>query len=382
MRQFGEIAQSITERVDDPATAGVDRYVGLEHLDPESIHIKRWGSPSDVDSTKLRFYPGDVVYGRRRAYQRKLVRMQTSRESAQHTLWFSAPAPDTCLGDFLPYFLQSDAFFMNACLHIGWVSLTDYQLAHPQAIRRFAIPSIEEQNPIVEVLGAAEHLRSSYSRTAVAAADYWLALAHEHLVTEQNVPLETVANVDLGKKRDPKLLIDGVPTPYLRAANVKFGHFDLDDVLQMNFTDAEVARFVVEAGDVLVTEGCGSIGEVGACATWNGHTPEAVCFQMTLLRLHGCDRELARLLRSLVRLQLLIRHSPMCRPAPASTTLSAAWVRKMPFPVLGKQQRKLVIALLDSAETLEQAARTALDEASRLAVRLRESLLTGADSVH
>ena len=30
---FADIAESITERVDDPKEAGVEVYVGLEHLD-------------------------------------------------------------------------------------------------------------------------------------------------------------------------------------------------------------------------------------------------------------------------------------------------------------------------------------------------------------
>ena len=34
--RFGEVAESITQRVDDPATAGVQAYVGLEHLDQDS----------------------------------------------------------------------------------------------------------------------------------------------------------------------------------------------------------------------------------------------------------------------------------------------------------------------------------------------------------
>ena len=35
--KFAEIAECINDRVDDPSAAGVERYVGLEHLDPESL---------------------------------------------------------------------------------------------------------------------------------------------------------------------------------------------------------------------------------------------------------------------------------------------------------------------------------------------------------
>ena len=71
--RFDQLAVNVNDRVDDPKTAGVDRYVGLEHLDPESLRIRRWGTPDDVEATKLRFRAGDIIFGRRRAYQRKLA---------------------------------------------------------------------------------------------------------------------------------------------------------------------------------------------------------------------------------------------------------------------------------------------------------------------
>ena len=57
-----------------PSTAGVERYVGLEHLDSgDHSRIRRWGSPSDVEATKLRFRAGRHHLRQRRVYQRKLA---------------------------------------------------------------------------------------------------------------------------------------------------------------------------------------------------------------------------------------------------------------------------------------------------------------------
>ncbi|WP_027369202.1 restriction endonuclease [Desulfocurvibacter africanus] len=72
MVTFGDIAQNVAVRV-DPADAKTDVYVGLEHLDPSSLHLRQWGHPSDVTGQKLAFKKGDVFFGRRRAYQRKLA---------------------------------------------------------------------------------------------------------------------------------------------------------------------------------------------------------------------------------------------------------------------------------------------------------------------
>ncbi|WP_075740042.1 restriction endonuclease subunit S [Actinoalloteichus fjordicus] len=73
--------------------------------------------------------------------------------------------------------------------------------------------------------------------------------------------------------------------PYLRAANVKDGQLVLSDVKMMNFSPAEQAIFKLRAGDVLVTEGSGSLGAVGASAVWNEEIPGTICFQNTLVRL-------------------------------------------------------------------------------------------------
>ena len=69
--RFGDFAQSVNERV-EPADAAEEIYVGLDDLDLRSLHIRRWGKGSDVTGTKLRFQKGDIIFGRRRAYQRKV----------------------------------------------------------------------------------------------------------------------------------------------------------------------------------------------------------------------------------------------------------------------------------------------------------------------
>jgi type I restriction enzyme S subunit len=73
--------------------------------------------------------------------------------------------------------------------------------------------------------------------------------------------------------------------PYLRAANVKNGQLDLTDVKTMDFNPSEQRTFSLLPGDVLVSEGSGSLGTVGASAVWNAEIDGVVCFQNTLLRL-------------------------------------------------------------------------------------------------
>jgi hypothetical protein len=122
--KFGELANCVNDRVDDPSTAGVERYVGLEHLDPESLTIRRWGSPEDVESTKLRFKPGDIIFGKRRAYQRKLAVADFEGICSAHAMVLRAK-PDVVLPEFLPFFMQSDLFMKRAVeISVGSLSPT------------------------------------------------------------------------------------------------------------------------------------------------------------------------------------------------------------------------------------------------------------------
>lgn len=98
-------------------------------------------------------------------------------------------------------------------------------------------------------------------------------------------PLRAIAEVRLGRQRSPDRAEGPNLVPYLRAANVKDGRLDLNDIKEMDFTPAEQVMFALNPGDVLVTEGAGSLAAVGASAVWSGEVKGTVCFQNTLLRL-------------------------------------------------------------------------------------------------
>ena len=101
----------------------------------------------------------------------------------------------------------------------------------------------------------------------------------------RNIALRAVAEVTLGRQRSPQHAEGLFMVKYLRAANVKDGALDLSDVKSMNFTPDEQRIFGLRPGDVLVSEGSGSLSTVGAAAVWRGEIEGPVCFQNTLLRL-------------------------------------------------------------------------------------------------
>ena len=121
---FGDVATCVNDRIDNPLDAGVERYVGLEHLDSDSLVIRRWGSPADVTATKLLFRKGDIIFGRRRVYQRKLAVADFDGICSAHALVLRAKS-GAVLPPFLPFFMQSDVFMERAkAISVGSLSPT------------------------------------------------------------------------------------------------------------------------------------------------------------------------------------------------------------------------------------------------------------------
>ncbi len=154
--RFDQIATNVNIRIDNPSESGMEHYVGLEHLDPDSLRIRRWGSPSDVEAGKLFFKTGDIIFAKRRAYQRKLGVAEFDGICSAHAMVLRAK-PEVVLPEFLPFFMQSD-LFMNRAVEISVGSLSPTINWKTMAEQRFALPSMEEQHQIVEVMTATESL--------------------------------------------------------------------------------------------------------------------------------------------------------------------------------------------------------------------------------
>ena len=102
--------------------------------------------------------------------------------------------------------------------------------------------------------------------------------------------LGEIAEVQLGKMLDKKNTI-GLPYPYLANVSVRWGSFDLDDLTQMPFVGAEVEKFALKPGDVIMCEG----GVPGRCAVWREETSR-IKYQKALhrIRLHESSPEYVR----------------------------------------------------------------------------------------
>ena len=151
--RFDQIAKNISERI-EPSTTDLEIYVGLEHIDSEAIHIKRFGKREDVNGTKLRCYPGDIIFGRRRAYQRKAAIAEFDGFCSAHSLVLRAN-PDVINPKLFPFFMHSDTF-MHRAVDISVGSLSPTINWGDLKKQEFMLPPFDQQEHLSELLWAAE----------------------------------------------------------------------------------------------------------------------------------------------------------------------------------------------------------------------------------
>ena len=97
-----------------------------------------------------------------------------------------------------------------------------------------------------------------------------------------------IASSRLGKMLDAKQQTGKYSYPYLANFNVQWFNFNVDNLNQMDFNEAEQKEFELRDGDLLVCEG----GEIGRCAVW--HNEIQPCFFQKALHRVRCNRQLVQ----------------------------------------------------------------------------------------
>jgi restriction endonuclease S subunit len=254
MVKFGDIVENVSERV-DPAEAGTDVYVGLEHLDPSTLHLRQWGHPSDVTGQKLAFKKGDVIFGRRRAYQRKLAVAEFDGICSAHAMVVRAKAK-MILPEFLPFFLQSD-MFMERAIEISVGSLSPTINWKTLRVQEFPLPTLDEQKRIAEILWAADEAVNAFTSSLSVVQQSRNALLNELAAKEHpKMPLGQVltyaSDGPFGSKLKTEHYSDSGAI-VVRLQNISPLRYDDSDkaYIPINYFE-ELRRYSLHAGDILV----------------------------------------------------------------------------------------------------------------------------------
>ena len=163
--RFDKIAFNSTAKK-TPTESDKEHYIGLEHIDSECLEITRWGSDVAPIGEKLIMKKGDVLFGKRRAYQRKLAIAPFDGIFSAHGMVLR-PNEEVVDKNYFPFFMSSDLFMERAVqISVGGLSPTiNWKDLREQ---EFPLPSLAEQKVLAEKLWAAYRLKESYKKLLAA----------------------------------------------------------------------------------------------------------------------------------------------------------------------------------------------------------------------
>lgn len=165
--RFDQIAINSTEKK-KPVEEDRFTYLGLEHLDSGSLKVTRYGSEVAPIGEKLIMRKGDVLFGKRRAYQKKVAIAPFDGIFSAHGMVLR-PKEDVIDKDFFPLFISSD-YFLDAAIKISVGSLSPTINWRDLKELEFELPDLDTQRRLAAVLWAMNETMDSY-KELIAATD-------------------------------------------------------------------------------------------------------------------------------------------------------------------------------------------------------------------
>lgn len=286
--KFGDVVRQVKDRV-DPEISGLERYVAGDHMDTDDLRIRRWGEIGSGylgPAFHMRFRPGQVLYGSRRTYLRKVAVADFDGICANTTFVLEPENAQELLPEFLPFLMQTDAF-NEFSVKNSKGSVNPYINFSDLARFEFALPPLDEQSRMAELFVEIEGARESHETCVRAIEATKASFAAWCFSQAGNWESESLRNLvaKLGSGKTPR----GGETVYtqsgilfLRSQNVYPGKLHLDDVARISEEiDQQMASTRVQRDDVLLNITGASIGR---CCKYDLNEPANVNQHVCIIR--------------------------------------------------------------------------------------------------
>lgn len=258
--RFDQIAENSTAKK-KPEESDRNRYVGLEHLDPGTLEVTRWGAEVTPKGDKLLMKKGDVLFGRRRAYQKKVGIAPFDGIFSAHGMVLR-PKADVVDSMFFPFFISSD-IFLDEAIRVSVGSLSPTANWKDLRTLEFDLPSPGKQRELAGILSEAECLKGHY-RNLLAACDDVVKSQFVEIFSKKEFPLtplsQACTKITDGTHKTPQYQETGIA--FISAKNVTSdGKLDFSDIKHISTDEYESIqkRCETQIGDVLLTKS-GSLG--------------------------------------------------------------------------------------------------------------------------
>lgn len=372
---FGDVVRNVNVAVRDPHAAGIDRVIAMEHIDPGELKIRRWGSIEDGTTFTRRVKPGQTLFGKRRAYQRKVAYAEFDAICSGDILTFEADEVQL-LPEFLPFLVQSDAFFDHA-LGTSAGSLSPRTNWRDLSNFKFHLPPLDEQKRIADLAWAMEHharalmeQRVAIVRGLAAFSEGVLREFDDQLVEVKAVGSQSVQSVQVGPFGGSLASrhFTATGTRVLKIQNLTDeGEWDLGhEVFVGDDYAATLERYRVRPGDLIVA----AQATVGRCSL----APEAVADSLIsqhLIRVRfDEEKALPRFMHAVFQTSIVQDQIRAVKTKTTRDGLNTADVEqfKVPCPSLNRQS-----LFVNQSDAFKYAA-SAIDRQSFQLAGMRSSL--------
>ncbi|MGF1750607.1 restriction endonuclease subunit S [Vibrio cionasavignyae] len=256
---FSEIFENVVEKV-APVSSSLEQYIGLEHLDSGSLHIKRFGDPKSLTGDKLKIYKGDYIFAKRNAYLKRVSLAKKDAIASAHSLVLRTKI-EKFNPEFIGYFLLSELFWSRA-IEISVGSLSPTINWKSLAKQEFLLPDKSTQGALLPILKSADTQVEKY----ISLTDSLSVLLHakfkEHSRTSSTIRVLPVCELLLDSPKNgfsPKANSHGEGAVTVSIGAVNNGVFDPRGKEKYADVSNEILdKFNVRRGDVFIVRGNGN----------------------------------------------------------------------------------------------------------------------------
>jgi type I restriction enzyme S subunit len=202
----------------------------------------------------------------------------------------------------------------------------------------------------------------------------WLGEVPEHWAVKR---LKFIAAVQTGiAKGKDNAEKDTVEVPYLRVANVQDGYLDLDEVATIEVSTADLPRYLLQPGDVLMNEG-GDFDKLGRGHVWHGEIEPCIHQNHVFaVRPHGVSSEWLNTFTSSAAAQFYFMGRS--KQSTNLASISSSNLMELAVPLPSEEEQRLILDGLHRQASQVNALLAQTERSIELLKERRSALITAA----
>ncbi len=207
-----------------------DRFLKVEHMDAQSLNLKRWASQEKGDEINPTFYKifrkGQILFPTRNPHLKRTALASFDGICGEKTLTLE-PNIKLVIPEFIPFLFHSESFYEHTTSaiigstnpHVRWRDVANYE---------FLLPPKDQQAQLAELLWAMDEGIEREKQVLERLKTYDLSYLKHYFYDDKNsvrIKLRNLVTIKKGKK--PSILVDeGEGLPYCTAQYLRTGNIE------------------------------------------------------------------------------------------------------------------------------------------------------------